>query len=601
MGSNLVIVAIPDENDRVWQVSSEKVPHLTLLFLGDSAQVANADQIVQFVEHAADTMLKRFYLSVDRRDTLGADNADVLFFRKGYDTKAVREFRNALLKDTSIRTAYDSAPQFEGPWQPHLTLGYPATPAKKPGQNEHDKFYDVSFNKIAVWIDDYAGPEFLLKDYWDEGDDEIDEPAIAMSTIDQERVKAGMAALEHHGIKGMKWGHRKTPSVVARPKNALTTKQQVAVATLGVGALLNRNVRTGIDTNQKNMANFRLDKSWEKDFQKAKGFSFNDQKFTSDYNAKWKNHDFSKEDWNNPSPTYKKYTDGYFKELNTSYAKQFADHFGSSPSGKYEAHHEPGTDLVKLRLKDTAQHAAEVGVLVTFRITRDDNGLITGLDSVDDASTENTLAQTAMYGEAFVEGLMHFGVKGMHWGITRAHVHTARVARLRKEGDALNAAADKARGATRAKVLRANAARRHAEADALQKNLEKNAAKRAAKNAPPVAVTPSASSKVPHGAKRKTKIDVQGGENHPAHVDAIKVAQARVKLSKSGPAALSNQELRDVANRIQLESQVSVLTSHKGKRFVTRQLQNEGQNLARQGVKKGLKKGALKVGAAALI
>ena len=34
MSSNLVIVAIPDENDRVWKISSEKVPHLTVLVPG---------------------------------------------------------------------------------------------------------------------------------------------------------------------------------------------------------------------------------------------------------------------------------------------------------------------------------------------------------------------------------------------------------------------------------------------------------------------------------------------------------------------------------------------------------------------------------------
>ena len=47
--SNLVIVAIPDENDRVWKVSSEQVPHLTLLFLGDTNEVANLDKIMSAV------------------------------------------------------------------------------------------------------------------------------------------------------------------------------------------------------------------------------------------------------------------------------------------------------------------------------------------------------------------------------------------------------------------------------------------------------------------------------------------------------------------------------------------------------------------------
>jgi 2'-5' RNA ligase len=158
---NLVIVAIPDESDRVWKVSSEKVPHLTLLFLGDESNVSNLESIVQFVEHAANTTLKRFYLPVDHRGELGADKADVLFFKKGrYDFKAVRDFRSLLLKDDNIKTAHDATAQFETPenvgspgqpWIPHLTLGYPTSPAKEVPDNQDYPFYDVSFNRIAVW------------------------------------------------------------------------------------------------------------------------------------------------------------------------------------------------------------------------------------------------------------------------------------------------------------------------------------------------------------------------------------------------------------------------------------------------------------------
>src|SRR3954463_6146200 len=171
MSSNLVIAAIPDENDRVWKVSSEKIPHLTVLFLGDVDKISNLEQIMLFVEHAANTTLKRFYLPVDRRGELGEDKADVLFFKKGrYDFKAIRDFRSMLLKDDNIKTAYDSATQFDGPWNPHLTLGYPETPAKKVSDDQIASFYDVQFNKIAVWTGDFEGPDWLLKDYWDEMD-----------------------------------------------------------------------------------------------------------------------------------------------------------------------------------------------------------------------------------------------------------------------------------------------------------------------------------------------------------------------------------------------------------------------------------------------
>jgi hypothetical protein len=84
-----------------------------------------------------------------------------------------------------------------------------------------------------------------------------------------------------------------------------------------------------------------------------------------------------------------------------------------------------------------------------------------------------------------------------------------------------------------------------------------------------------ATSRVPHGEKRKTKIETAGGENHPAHEDAIKVAEAQAKLKKSGTKALSNKELQEVANRIQLEERVSLLTASSGRKFVRKHLTNQ--------------------------
>jgi 2'-5' RNA ligase len=199
MSSSLVVVAIPDENDRVWKVSSDKIPHLTLLFLGDTDNVANLDQITLFVEHAANTALRRFYLPVDRRGELGADQADVLFFKKGrYDYKVIRDFRAALLQDNNIKTAYDSTTQFEGPWNPHLTLGYPETPANPDSDGQVMSFYDVGFNKIAVWTGDFDGPEFLLKDGWDEFD-----------TLEAVPMDVAMSDISHHGVKGQRVGDRR--------------------------------------------------------------------------------------------------------------------------------------------------------------------------------------------------------------------------------------------------------------------------------------------------------------------------------------------------------------------------------------------------------
>lgn len=216
--SNLVIVAIPAEDDPVWQISSEKVPHMTILFLGNQAQ--NVNKIKAFTEHAAKIMLKRFGLDVDRRGELGEDKADVLFFEDRWGLEDVKRFRGQLLKDNNIRTAYDSAPQFEGPWQPHLTLGYPDAPAKKLPDPHSNKIYWVQFDRIAVWDGDYEGEEYQLESY-DYGISDV-----AMTSL------TGIDFLQHFGVKGMKWGVRKDRSstpreVQVKTKHTVTGKAKI--------------------------------------------------------------------------------------------------------------------------------------------------------------------------------------------------------------------------------------------------------------------------------------------------------------------------------------------------------------------------------------
>jgi len=228
--AGVAIVAIPREDDPVWKVSSEKIPHLTILFLGSNP--ANIDQIVNYTEHAAETSLTRFGLDVDRRGLLGPEDADVLFFSDAWDLKRVKDFRSYLLKDNNIKTAYDSATQFPE-WTPHLTLGFPATPAK-PDNRDYPGINWVSFDKIAVWTENYAGPTFEL---------EVNmtlEPDMAMSDVIDN-------ILEHHGVKGMKWGVRKDRPGSGHPTHpdaaAAKTSHQKARRS-GVSALSNEELKS---------------------------------------------------------------------------------------------------------------------------------------------------------------------------------------------------------------------------------------------------------------------------------------------------------------------------------------------------------------------
>lgn len=212
--TTLVIVAIPKQDDHVWDISSEKVPHMTLLFLGDvdwsEAEIART---ASFVEHAS-SMFTRFGLTVDKRGTLGEDEADVLFFEKNWSFKRVDAFRQSLLADNNIKAAWQQAPQFDE-WTPHLTLGFPETPAHEETRDWSINW--VEFDRIALWTSDSDGPTFELPT---EQDMEVAMSAQARGAEAVEKI------LSHHGVKGMKWGVRKgkgTPT--ARTKFSKSPKK----------------------------------------------------------------------------------------------------------------------------------------------------------------------------------------------------------------------------------------------------------------------------------------------------------------------------------------------------------------------------------------
>jgi 2'-5' RNA ligase len=195
--SSLVIVAIPAEDDLVWDVSSEKVPHLTLLYLGEYESDDNVQRMADFVEHAIRDH-GPFYLDVDYRGELGPDKADVLFFDNGWDSKWIKSIRGQLLQQNDIRTEYDevmaSGDGFPD-WVPHLTLGYPTAPAKE--LPEDRKFYSVNFDRIAVWTGDYTGPEFRLK--WPERDSEM---AVAYSSdVGKQFVMSHTSVLDDSDVR----------------------------------------------------------------------------------------------------------------------------------------------------------------------------------------------------------------------------------------------------------------------------------------------------------------------------------------------------------------------------------------------------------------
>lgn len=512
MSTSLVIVALPAEDDLANKISSEKVPHLTLMYLGEATEDKSVTRMAEFIEHALSIHERGpFYLEVDYRGELGDDNADVLFFKGGWEAKWIKQLRGQLLQQSDIRTAYESVEQFPE-WVPHLTLGYPTSPANPVPDDR--RIYSVEFDRIAVWSGNYEGPEFRLK--WPEYDGENMYPAVAYSGMSPEAV----ADLLHSGVKGMRWGVRKSK---------------------GAASAVNRKIPKGLKTVAKDIA-------FETEFAKddARG------KVARAASTKWANEDVPrinadykgtkagtlKGRLKNPlDPKTIEYRSRSRAAFRDRLNEEVAQYTNASGTRKYEIEDGGSTnanymwtlkvvDVKRSSGLDRVEHAAKAeNPFTDFRIRPifDDEGFIVALkqeeisveqDGLDGSEPFNILANA---GEEFIK---HYGVKGMRWGIRN------------RRGE-------------------------------------------------PVAVTPQAISRVPHGAKRKTKVEAKGGENHPASDDALKVEEARVKLKKSGPKALSNQELREVADRLRLEQQVVELNRGKGSSFVRGLLKDQGKSTAK--------------------
>jgi len=198
---SMIVAALPSPDDPVQKISSEPAAHLTILYLGDPGwDQTQLGLVTEFIEHAA-SLISQFHLDVESRGILGDKNADVLFFDKRW-SKDIAMFRSQLLKNDLIAKAYLSTDQFPE-WTPHLTLGYPTSPAKK--LDGYDRIYGVNFDRIALYTGNYTGPTFQLK-----------RPSydleVAMSQTQRGRAFIMGDGISHYGVKGMHWGVRRGDS-----------------------------------------------------------------------------------------------------------------------------------------------------------------------------------------------------------------------------------------------------------------------------------------------------------------------------------------------------------------------------------------------------
>lgn len=349
----VAIVAIPSENDYVWRLSSEKVPHLTLLFLGDN--VENLQRVEEYVGHVVNTSASKFGMDVERRGVLGDQEADVLFFGE-YSRKRMEDVRRYLLDDADIQKAYNSADQFPE-WIPHLTLGYPETPAK-PDDRDYPGISWVNFDRIALWTGQYEGVEFPLKN----------DEQLSMSDRGEEFF------LEHFGVKGMKWGVRRSEQRAGKADQKWTKKSSSPKSLQRVhGSATRRMNRDEIG---------RLNNKPE----------YKDKDFSTD------------------SPLRRKYYKEYEKTFMRVMNEESDKVLGRSPDGKHRVAVESSDNGNSLNFVVREIKHADGDVI--FVAKKNDRGYIISIEMVTNDLTQSSPDDV----EDFLE---HYGIKGMKWGVRR--------------------------------------------------------------------------------------------------------------------------------------------------------------------------------------
>lgn len=139
------VFLLPEASDPIVAASSEPA-HLTTVWLGDMNDLdedviaAIRDEVVAY----AAVLEGPVVVPVTERGTLGDDDADVAFLEP---TEALLALREGLLEASpTIKRVMDSVEQHPQ-WTPHVTLGYPETPAAGEYAGEA-----VTFDRVGLWI-----------------------------------------------------------------------------------------------------------------------------------------------------------------------------------------------------------------------------------------------------------------------------------------------------------------------------------------------------------------------------------------------------------------------------------------------------------------
>ena len=137
--ASALVVFLPASDDPINEASSEDQAHVTTVWFGE------ADlpwPLINEAVAAAAAAMKPFTVAVKSRGLLGDKDADVLFL----DADDLAEQRQALLDVPVIKDGMDSVEQYPQ-WTPHLTLGYPDSPATLAEEPEA-----ITIDRLALWV-----------------------------------------------------------------------------------------------------------------------------------------------------------------------------------------------------------------------------------------------------------------------------------------------------------------------------------------------------------------------------------------------------------------------------------------------------------------
>lgn len=187
--TGVCIVLLPTEDSAIHDASSEDEAHMTTVWLGNTSDVTPEehynilDQLRTFAATSGPITM-----NIKERGELGDEGADVLFFNPS--TKATK-LREALIAEGSpVWAQFSSVEQFPE-WTPHLTMGYPETPAKGDYKRK-----TITFDRVALWAGDERITIPLGRPITAAGEPEAAETELTPETSDAQPVYMAVVSPE---------------------------------------------------------------------------------------------------------------------------------------------------------------------------------------------------------------------------------------------------------------------------------------------------------------------------------------------------------------------------------------------------------------------